>query len=386
MLSEIYQAIDNKRSELIEIAQQIHAQPELAYEEKFASQLLATALDKNGFQIEKPYASLDTAFCAQMTPSSNGPTLAILAEYDALPEVGHACGHNLIGAAAIGAGMGLNAIKDSLPGQILIMGTPAEEGGGGKLQIIEAGMFENIDAAMMFHPFDRNLLAFEALAMHTVEFEFYGKSSHAAAAPWDGNSAVSAVIQTFNLIDNTRLHFKDKTRVHGIILHGGDASNIIPEYASCRFSVRAKEAEYLDKVVIKRVIQCAEAAAMATNTKVKTKVEIGYKNLKSNIRMAEVFGDLMSEFDLDYMMEDDDSPMGSTDMGDVSQLVPAIHPMLAICDRNEAMCHQHKFAELTKSDAGFETMITAAKLMAGTAYRLLTEPELLAEVKAEFNA
>lgn len=383
-MQELIQAIEDQQGQIAEVAQAIHAHPELRYQEHYASQLLAEKLTAAGLQVEKPFAGLETAFCARIG-KPQGPRVAILAEYDALPEIGHACGHNLIAAGALGAGLGLQALAAELPGEVLIIGTPAEEGGGGKIQLINNGAFENVDAALMFHPFDRNLLALGALAKHTVYLEFKGTPSHAAMSPWDGHSALNGVIQTFNLIDSLRLTLKDGTRIHGIITNGGQADNIIPEKAAAQFSVRAPQAEYLDHVVVPRVKACAEAAALATGTKVSITVETGYKNMVNNMTLARRFGHHLSNLGVDFQETDPDVGTGSTDMGDLSQVVPGIHPYLAICQPGEGTCHQHAFAQLAASPQGIKTALLAAKCLALTAFDILSEPELLRAAQAEFK-
>lgn len=385
MQQQVLAALEARSSELVTVSQQIHARPELRFEEHFASQLLADTLQAAGLQVEKPFGGLETAFCARFG-QGRGPTVAILAEYDALPDIGHACGHNLIAAAALGAGLSLAAIADQLPGQVLLMGTPAEEGGGGKIHLIEAGAFDGVDAAMMFHPFDRNVLTLDALARHTLYLDFTGKPSHAAAAPWDGHSALSGVIQSFNLIDALRLHLRDGVRIHGIITNGGQADNIIPETAAALFSLRAPDAGYLDEVVVPRVQACVQAAALATGTQVDMRLERGYKNMKNNLPLARVFGKHLQEQGVPFLESDPTSGIGSTDMGDVSQVVPGIHPYLAICEKGETICHQHRFQEYAGSEQGFAVMLKAARCMALTALDLLTDADLLAQVQADFRA
>lgn len=384
MQEQVIAALEGHAALLTDISRQIHQRPELRYQEHFASKLLADTLRGQGLQVEFPFGGLETAFCASMG-NGDGPTVAILAEYDALPEIGHACGHNLIAASALGAGLALAAVKDQLPGKILIMGTPAEEGGGGKIQLIEAGAFQGVDAAMMFHPFDRTVLGLDALARHTLFIDFKGKPSHAAAAPWDGNSALSGVIQSFNLIDNLRMHLRDGVRIHGIITNGGQADNIIPETAAATFSLRAPDAAYLDEVVVPRVQACVQAAALATGTTVDIRLERGYKNVLNNWTMARTFGKHLDNTGVSYLENDPTSGIGSTDMGDVSQVVPSIHPYLAICQKGETICHQHQFQQYAGSEQGFSMMRTAARCLALTALDLLTDSALLSAVKAEFQ-
>jgi amidohydrolase len=377
----ILQAIDAAAERLIEVSRQIHAHPEPRFEEHFAARTLTEALAGFGIAAKQGVGGLDTAFRAALG-SGAGPQVAILAEYDALPN-GHACGHNLIAGAALGAMVGLAAVRHRLPGQAVLIGTPAEEGGGGKVILLERGVFADIDAAMMFHPFDRTVLVNPALAHQWITFTFHGKNSHAAAAPWDGYSALSGVIQAFNLIDNARLHFRDGTRIHGIITDGGKAVNIIPQTAQAVFSVRAFTVEYLAQVS-QRVIQCAEAAALATGTRVETEVRRGYRDMRDNLTMARRFGEHLRALGVAFQERDPTAGFGSTDMGDVSHAVPAIHPYLAICDVGEAMCHQDAFVDCANSPRGYQAMLHAAKALALTAYDLLTQPELLAAAKAEW--
>lgn len=383
--AEIIERLHHQADGLRETAARIHARPELRYQEHFASGLLADSLRAAGLTVEQPFGGLETAFCARIGQNA-GPTVAILAEYDALPDIGHACGHNLIAAAALGAGLSLAAVADRLPGRVLLIGTPAEEGGGGKIQLIEAGAFAGVDAAMMFHPFDRNVLTLDALARHTLYLDFRGRPSHAAIAPFDGRSALSGVIQSFNLIDNLRLHLRDGVRIHGIITDGGQADNIIPEKAAAIFSLRAPEAAYLDEVVVPRVQACVEAAALATGTEVSLRLERGYKNMRNNLPLARVFGQHLRAQGIDFLETDPTVGIGSTDMGDVSQLVPGIHPYLAICGRNETTCHQHRFQQYAGSEQGFAAMLAAARCMALTSLDFLTDAALRAEVGAAFAA
>jgi amidohydrolase len=382
----VREALKTHLDQVKQVALDIHARPELRYEEFYASQHLAESLLAMGLPVEKPFGKLETAFCARMGNASLGPRVAILAEYDALPEIGHACGHNLIATAALGAGLALASVRDELPGEILIMGTPAEEGGGGKIKLIEAGAFDGVDAAMMFHPFDQHLLGLDSLAMHVLQVDFVGQPSHAAVAPWEGKSALSGVIQTFNLVDASRIHFRDGTRVHGIITNGGQAVNIIPEKASARFSVRARTAAYLDEVVMPQVMRCAEAAALATGTEVTLRIERGYKNMVNNWTLAQRFGSYLEAQDVKFLTTDPHSGIGSTDMGDVSQVVPSIHPYLAICAKGESLCHQHSFARLAGSEQGLATMKLAAESLALTALDILLDADLRAALKAEFDA
>jgi amidohydrolase len=378
----IVSAIDARAAALAQLAQKIHANPELRFEEKRASAWLADAVEQAGVPVERGVGGLPTAFRAR-AGRSGGPRVAILAEYDALPEIGHACGHNLIAGGAVGAFLGLVSIANDLGGEVLLLGTPAEEGGGGKIKLLEAGAFEGVDAAMMFHPLDRDLLSHASLASEWLTFSFTGRPSHAAASPWDGYSALSGVIQTFNLIDSQRVHFRDGSRVHGFITNGGQAVNIIPEHAACQFSVRATRVAYLAELV-ERVQDCARAAALATRVDLAIERVPGYRDMKNNMTLARAFGDVLAGLGRRAAEDDPDLGAGSTDMGDVSHQVPSIHPYLAICARGETTCHEHGFAAHAGSEQGMATMLEAARAMALTAQRFLSDADLRDAVRAEF--
>ncbi|MEZ4219887.1 MAG: M20 family metallopeptidase [Polyangiaceae bacterium] len=376
-------AVDAHRGAIVELAEQIHAHPELRFEEHRAAAWLAELLERHaGVKVERELGGLPTALRARV--GSGSPRVAILAEYDALPEIGHACGHNLIAGGAAGAFLALAAHGADLPGTIELLGTPAEEGGAGKVKLIEAGVFEGLDAAMMYHPFDRDLLTHPALASLWLTMAFHGRPSHAAMAPFEGASALTACTQLFHLIDSQRVHFRDGVRVHGFITNGGQAVNIIPEHAACEFSVRARSKAELDRVraIVER---CAKGAAMACGVEVEIELRTGYREMRNNMTLAREFGEALAGLGRSARETDDIVGAGSTDMGDVSQVVPAIHPYLAICDEWETACHQHRFAECAKSPRGLETMVVAAKALARTAYSALSKPELLARARAEYE-
>lgn len=376
--------VDAVAPTLRDVSARIHAHPELRYEEHRASTWLAEAAAAAGVAVEKPLGGLPTAFRARIG-SGAGPRVAILAEYDALPEIGHACGHNLIAAGALGAFLALARQRDSIAGTVDLVGTPAEEGGGGKIRLLDAGIFAGVDAAMMFHPFDRDLVAHLALASLWLEMRFRGTPSHAALAPWEGQSALTACLQTFHLIDAQRVHFRDGVRVHGWVTNGGQAVNIIPELASCEFSVRAKDGPELDRVraIVER---CARGAALACGVDVEISLREGYRDMVNNMALARRFGAHLGTLGRHAPEGDETVGAGSTDMGDVSHAVPSIHPWLAICDKGETTCHQHAFAACAASERGQEAMIAAAKAMALTAADVLLDPGLRDAMKQEFEA
>jgi amidohydrolase len=382
LAEQIDEQVEAHRGELCQLARDIHADPELAFEEHRAVARIAALLERHGCAVERNFGGLDTSFRARLGDGS-APRVAILAEYDALPEVGHACGHNLIAAGAVGAWLALHALAAHVDGTVELIGTPAEEGGGGKIKLIEAGAFDGVDTAMMFHPFDRDVLMHPCLATLWLEFSFLGKPSHAAIAPHEGKSALTACMDTFRLVDGQRVHFRDGVRVHGYIKHGGDAVNIIPERAECEFSVRAPTVAELDglRAVVER---CARGAAMASDVEVVITCRQGYRDMRNNAPLATRFGAHLRSLGREPRKTDPSVGSGSTDMGDVSHRVPSIHAWLAICDEGETTCHQRAFAQCAKSEAGMETMIVAAKSLARTAADVVEDEPLRRELREFF--
>ena len=379
--AEICRAIDQYKEAAVAISHQIHEKPEPKFQEHFAAGLLSGAARELGLPVETGVGGLATAFRAEFG-SASGPTVAILAEYDALPN-GHSCGHNLIACAALSAVVGLKNGAVKLPGKIVFMGTPAEEGGGGKIILLDKGAFKGVDAAMMAHPFDGEACTMPALATRQLQITFNGKAAHAAAAPWDGASALAAVIQTFQSVDTARLHVRDGARIHGIITNGGQAVNIIPEKTECQFLVRGRSSKYTNEIA-DRVLRCAEGAALATGTRMSHQVVGGYKNMINNRAMALHYSALSESLGVHCPEAAPDAPTGSTDMGDVSHSIPAIHPIFQVAKRGEGSCHEDAFVKYTDSEFGYAAMIRVAKALAMTAYDLLADPALLKAAKDEF--
>ena len=380
--TEICRAIDSYQSKVVSLSHEIHEHPELKFQEHFACNLLASEIRDLGIEVRTGIAGLETSFRGSF--GNLGPAIAILAEYDALPN-GHSCGHNLIAGAALAAAAGLASMQQKLPGQIVLMGTPAEEGGGGKIKLLDNGAFKGVDAAIMAHPADCEFSAIGVLAMQHLRITFRGHAAHAAAAPWSGMSALSAVLQTFQSVDAARLHFRDLSRVHGIITNGGQAVNIVPELAQCEFSARATTAKHAGEIA-ERIRRCADAAAMTTGTKVQHETICAYKNMIINRTIAEIYERHSQALGIMSREAPPGTPTGSTDMGDVSHALPAIHPMFQISNHGEGTCHEDAFVKHSDSDRGYEAMIRVAKAMALSAYDLLANPEALASAKAEFAA
>jgi amidohydrolase len=379
---QIINEIDNHADRLWQLSTTLFNNPEIAFKEFKASKLLSETLHSFGYKIEDKIGGLDTAFRARIGENSDH-IIAILAEYDALVGLGHACGHNLIASAAVGAGIGLVQIIPKVDGQVQVIGTPAEEGGGGKIILAKAGIFEDIDAAMMFHPASKNMVLRKSLASCRLKLEFYGKASHAAAAPEEGINALDALILTFNSINAMRSTLLPKDRIAGIILRGGEAANIIPAYTSAEFSVRALKAKRRDELV-DRVIACAQAGAEAVGCKLVHEITPGYRDIIPNRVLGGLFQSHLEALGRVVVIPEPNERMGSTDMGDVSHLVPAIHPYLAIAPETIAG-HTEEFKEYCLSEAGKAAMLDAAKAMAMTTYDLLSNPKLLNKAKEELT-
>lgn len=382
--SAVREAIDKLQPKLIDLSERIHRHPETKFEEHQASQWLSEMAEAAGFRVEKSIGGLETAFRASYSGSGEGPTVAFLAEYDALPKLGHACGHNLIGTASLGAALGLREVMGELSGSVQLIGTPGEEGGGGKVILAQAGIFDDVDVAMMFHPSGKTILWKHALARRKLLIEFFGKSAHAAASPEKGINALDATIQTFQSINALRQHIKDDARIHGIITHGGDAPNIVPDYSASLFYVRALEDDYCDEL-LEKVKTCARGASLATGARVEMEMQGAYKSLRTNTPLAQTFKANLEALGWEFDDVDPVKGIGSTDMADVSHVTAAIHPYLSIGPK-DLVGHSTEFAEAAASEKAQQAMIAAAKALAATAVDVLLRPSLFAAIRAEFEA
>ena len=381
--AEVSRQVEQQRQELIKLSLKIHANPELGFKEERASAWLTDYLAKNSFQIEKGIGGLSTAFKA--TYGSSKPVIALLGEYDALPEIGHACGHNIIAASAVGAGVASKCVIDNCGGAVVVFGTPAEELFGGKVFMLREGVFDGVDVAMMIHPGVRNVAITEALACVSLEIEFFGKAAHAAAYPERGINALEAMILAFNAVNSLRQHVKDRARIHGIITRGGEVANVVPAYSAATFLVRATDNAYLDELK-QRVLNCFEGAALATGVRLDYRwSEIIYAPMKNNLVLAQLFAQNLES--LGRRVEPFESYLGfgSTDMGNVSQVIPAIHPSVAIASP-DVLLHSADFAVAAASESGHKGLLDAAKALAMTVVDLLSEYQTLARVKDEFSS
>lgn len=374
--------INNAKDELWQISRILHENPELAFKEYQACELLTASLAKLGCSLDHKIGGLETAFRAHLGGETE-PVVAILAEYDALPSLGHACGHNLIAASAVGAATGLSAVIEHLPGQVQIIGTPAEEGGGGKIILAQAGIFDGIAAAMMFHPASKNMTLRGSLASCRLALEFFGKASHAAAAPEEGINALDALLLTFNNINALRSRLTSKDRIAGIITHGGEVSNIIPHYTAAQFSIRSHTSHRRDELV-QQVIACAQAGAEAIGCQLKYDISPGYADIIPNHLIGNLFAVNLSMLGRTVVPPDPFERMGSTDMGDVSHIVPSIHAYLAITPEKVAG-HTDEFRAYSISEDGKAGMLDAAKALAMTTIDLLSNPALLFQARQELD-
>jgi len=367
--------IDEIRDSLIDLSHRIHANPELRFEEHKSSGWAADALEAGGLSVERAACSLPTAFIAR---AGSGPLhVAICAEYDALPEIGHACGHNIIASAAVGAGIAASAVADEVGLTVSVMGTPAEEGGGGKIFMLERNAFDGVHAAMMVHPAPLDVAEQPFIAAQRVEVEYTGREAHASSYPQMGINAADALTVAQVAIGLTRQHIKPTDRVHGIVTKGGDAANVVPAHTSASYSIRAQTLAELDDVRAK-VLRCFEAGALATGCEVRIIASpYAYAEMRHDgdivaayKRNAEALGRKFLEMRPEFQRF-----AGSTDMGNVSLAMPSIHPMIGI-NSWPAANHQPEFTEHCATEAADKAVIDGALAMAWTAIDLATDEEV----------
>ncbi|OFI06289.1 p-aminobenzoyl-glutamate hydrolase subunit B [Clostridium acetireducens DSM 10703] len=383
MKEKIKNSIKNVMEELSSISKYIYENPEEGHKEFKASSILEDFLQKQGFEVEKAVYGIETAFKATYDSKKEGAKIAYLCEYDALPEIGHGCGHNLISSMSIGAGIGLKSVIDDIGGSIAIFGTPAEETSGAKVKMVEEGAFKDVTAAMMVHPGPVTEKSGTSLALQAVQFEFHGKSAHAAKYPEKGVNALDGTILTFNNINALRQHIPSDVRIHGIINHGGKAPNIVPDYASAQFYIRAKNKQILEDVSNK-VKHCAEAAAMATGSNVKiSNFELSYDNMVTNYTLSEAFINNLKDLGEKDILDKSDAH-GSLDMGNVSNVVPAIHTWVGVGNKNLVL-HTKEFADFTQSDSAKEAVYKGACALALTGYDIIISKELREKIQQEFK-
>jgi amidohydrolase len=379
------EAVERMRHRLVSLSRDIHAHPELAFEERFASARLVAVLRDAGLDVTEGAYGLPTAFAAEFGAQS-GPCVAVLAEYDALPEIGHACGHNLIATAGVGAGLALAALGAQLPGRVRVLGTPAEERGCGKELMAREGALVGVDAAMMIHPSSINLVSMPCVCMAEVDVVYRGQSAHAAAMPERGINALDALVLAYQGIAALRQHIRGSERIHGIFTEGGQAPNVVPERAAGRFYVRAATQVALEALK-PRVEGCFRAGAAATGADVEVLWGAAdYLDIRYNEPLASAFRSNAEQLGRVFFPYDKLPPglQGSTDMGNVSQRIPSIHPMLAAAPPH-CTIHNPEFAKWAGSEMGDAAAIDGAKALAMTALDFLADPALRERTRACFG-
>lgn len=386
MEKKIIDFLDSNRDIFIDLSQKIHQNPEIGNEEYFAADLLTKFLEKKGFDIERNIAGHETGFIARKQ-SKNGeyPKIAFLAEYDALPNLGHACGHNIIGAISVAGAVGLGELLDNISGEVIVYGCPSEEGGengSSKGSFVRENLFEGVDVAMIIHPGSEHSITKKSLAVNPLDFEFFGQSSHAAGSPENGKNALDALLHFFNGIATLRQHVKSDVKIHGIITHGGDAPNIIPDYTKARFYIGSSTKEGCDEVT-EKVEAIAHGAALMTGCRAKVS---SFQNRVDNLIPTRYFDELYVETMKKLGVEvsiDSKKGMGSTDVGNVSQIIPTIHPNIKICDYS-VFGHTHEFAKAAGSIKGDEAVILGGKALALLGLDLILNKEKLENIKEDF--
>lgn len=378
--------IDERGDELVAMSRAIHERPELGFEEHFAAGILADALVDGGFEVERGAYGLDTAFVGRIG-AGDGPHVVVCCEYDALPGIGHGCGHNIIGTAGLGAGLALAPLVQQLGGRLTVLGTPAEElGKGGKIKLIERGAFDGADVAMMVHPSVADVGWAPHIATTRVEIEMHGKAAHASAAPWAGVNALDGIVLGYNGVAALRQHLRPgREKVHGIITHGGDAENIVPDYAAAVFQVRAPTEEEVEPV-LRRVVNCFHGSAQQTGCELHLRSLGSYAELRKNKPLADAYrsnGERLGRAFIDPEIIPL-SVAGSTDMGNVSKVVPTIHAMIRIADL-DVPGHSERFRECAASPEGDAAVVDGAKSLAMTAIDVWQQPELLVAARRQFD-
>ncbi len=382
---QVISEVDRRRDELIALSLKLHANPEIAFQEEKAAAWLADYLEGEGFALERGICNIATAFRASY--GQGEPRVAILAEYDALPGVGHGCGHNIIGTASTAAGLAAKTVVDETGGTVLVIGTPAEEAAGGKVYMADRGAFKELTCAMMAHPGNRDVAVGYALACLELNVEFQGRAAHAAARPEAGLNALDAMIASFVNIGLLRQQLRDSARIHGIITDGGQAVNVIPHHTAASLLIRAEDDVYLDESLKEKVLACFRAAAEATGCRLEHRwgEESRYKAMRSNHALAEAYRANIEGLGRKVIEPESRRSMGSTDMGNVSAIVPAIHPSITVAPPDIPI-HTVEFREMAASEAGHKALLDSAKALAMTAVDVLTDADLRERMKREFDS
>lgn len=378
-------ALDKLQPEIAGLSEAIHSHPEVSGQEFAACQYQTDLLTRHGFTVQAGCLKIPTAFLASYTGKKSGPNLAFLSEYDALPTLGHGCGHNLIAALACAAGITLKEFADEFGGNIYVFGCPAEETNGAKVDMAARGLFDTMTAAFLAHPFAVDGSSSSTMAMDALQFEFYGKAAHAASCPEKGINALDAVIHTFNLINALRQRIPETSRIHGIITKGGDAPNIIPEYACARFYVRAKRRSALQKLTA-QVIQCAKGAAAGCDARLEiSHFEYSNDDFVTNRTLSDLVTEKLRECGLTASLQTDING-GSSDAGNVSYRCPSIQPWFGIGNGLNCGLHTREFKEAAGTPKALKKALLYAKAFTLSGIALMQNPTLCDKLRQEFEA
>jgi amidohydrolase len=389
---KVEQRVDELMPELGELSDDIFAHPELKFEEHHAKKVITDLLDKHGMEVDRDVANLPTAFAAYVPGHKSNPRVGILSEYDALPELGHACGHNLISTSGVGAFLVLASIADELNGSVALYGTPGEEGGGGKVTMLEADTFDGLDTVMMTHPVHKvSMVDTPFLASTGLTLKFHGKPSHAAAAPTEGINAVDALVNTYVAVNGMRQRMTNDINICGIIRHGGSAANVIPDYAELFYIVRAEKWQRA-KETVDTLIQIAEGSAAAIGATVESEMMKNqhaefqfYTEDKQNDELKNVFRENLKSLGVEVTTWNKDMGIGSTDFANLSMEVPGMHLMLKL-DGTERPPHTTEFAAAAGSEHGRKWLREAILAMAYSTVDVLNGDQTLERVKKDFAA
>ncbi|MDO5779105.1 MAG: M20 family metallopeptidase [Clostridium sp.] len=375
MKTRIYNEGQLIKERLADISDYIYNNPELGNEEYKAVEALTTFLKEHDFKVETSIAGMDTAFKATFDSGKPGMIIGYLCEYDALPKIGHGCGHNMIGVMSAGAGVALSKVLHEIGGKVIVYGTPAEETNGGKVILAEAGVFDELDAAMIVHPDGETRASGSSSALYPIRFIYKGKTAHAASCPEKGINALNSVIQLFNGIDALRQHVTPDVRMHGIITKGGVAANIVPDEAIADFYFRASTKERVTEVV-EKVKKIAEGAALMTGATLEMeRYELPYDDLNTNETLSEMFNNNLRELGITDIKEAK-ATGGSSDIGNVSHVAPTIHPYIGITDC-PMVGHSVEMANATTTSKAHDRLLIAALAMAYTGHDIIVRNESL---------
>ncbi|HEX6567868.1 MAG TPA: M20 family metallopeptidase [Acidimicrobiales bacterium] len=375
--------VDRRAALLVDVSHQIHARPELNYEEHFAHDLLTSVLEGEGLAVTRSARGVATAF--EATAGSEGPTVAVLCEYDALPGIGHACGHNIIAAAGLGAGLAAAALANELGGRVVVVGSPAEEGGGGKVPLVDGGTFDGVAAALIVHPADADLSSMDVVALHEAHVTYTGEAAHAAAAPHRGRNALDAAVLGYVNVAALRQHIAPGERVHGVILDGGDKANIVPARTRAEWIVRSSTVADL-AVLKQRVLACLQAGADAAGCEMHVDWrDHVYADMIDSAAIGERYrANARALGRVVRVPSPSARVVGSTDMGNVSYAVPSIHPMIQVAPPGVPI-HTPAFAGFAGGPEGDRAVVDGAKALAWTVADLWLDAGLVDLAQAEWR-